>query len=287
MRVLQASSASDVISASKDQHEPWNVLCHLGQMNALSRSAYRANIGPTQAACTLWLLSAKPGPALLPLLQQSLTSQAPTIRTGVSSDPGRHQLSSVPTSSRSATSKAAQGSALACAGTAARKNWRSRWRPTKDARHCPTQLTLSEEPWDDLVGHQAHILLPVLAVLGSTPRIIAERSVGEQQQEEDEVEVGQQVAQPIGQSPAQCCSQLRQVVEVPCQAPPACSSEEWRLRLVCGTGARCSEQAGLCGSLCRPVLYQSEALCQGKACDSQQSLPAACILCAVARQGRT
>ena len=93
----------------------------------------------------------------------------------------------------------------------------------RSMRCCPDAAAL-EHVRDDAVGHGLAVLRPGGAVLCGAARVVAEGAVQQQQREEgEEVEVGQRALRACRQAPAERGRQLRQVVEVPRQAPPACA----------------------------------------------------------------
>lgn len=76
------------------------------------------------------------------------------------------------------------------------------------------------------VGYQSawnlpHVQFPGLAVLGLTTILIPLASMDQQNNHEDEIEVGEDVADPAGEAPRRGLHQVSSVVHVPRDAPPA------------------------------------------------------------------
>ena len=78
------------------------------------------------------------------------------------------------------------------------------------------------DPRDHFVGHQLAVLLPIRPVFCAASDVVTEGAVSEEQGEEEHVEVGQCVVEQAGGCPQESCCDLRDVMEVAREAPPAC-----------------------------------------------------------------
>ena len=72
------------------------------------------------------------------------------------------------------------------------------------------------------IRHRLAVALPVGPVLAGAPNIVSEAAVEQQDGEEEDVEVGQGPGETGGGRPKKGRQDLGGVVEVACQAPPAC-----------------------------------------------------------------
>ncbi len=84
----------------------------------------------------------------------------------------------------------------------------------------------SENAGHHPVRHQLAILVPVRAIFGLTPRVVSERTIRQQQRQENNVKVRGWPAEQVGQRPEEGGRDLRHVVEVPREAPPACAARD-------------------------------------------------------------
>ena len=98
---------------------------------------------------------------------------------------------------------------------------------------------------DELVRHLLLVIIPVLAVLCSATGVVPEGSIEEQDRQEDHVEVRHDVCEQGRGSPKKGPQDLRDVVKVPCDAPPAGEKQERGLGLPFSCLVPCCDELGL------------------------------------------
>lgn len=86
----------------------------------------------------------------------------------------------------------------------------------------------SEEEGDHAAGHQFLVLLPEFAILGGAAGVVPEGSVGQQKRKVEDVEIGQRPAEEGWAGPEKRGHDLREIVEVAGQTPPACGVSQMR-----------------------------------------------------------
>src|SRR6516225_8726925 len=80
---------------------------------------------------------------------------------------------------------------------------------------------LSVNPRHDTPGHFAAIGLPILTIFLKAHRIVTPFSMDEQNREIKDVEIRQRMFEACWQTPRQSHQEVTEVVEMPCNTPPA------------------------------------------------------------------
>lgn len=106
----------------------------------------------------------------------------------------------------------------------------------------PSQLTASVHSWDDTVWHLLAVLVPVLAIFGSTPLLVPQRPVVQQCGHEEEVGPWQKMSESTSGTHGPCLHQICQVVGMSGNTPPPRCKQETLMLFTVACGVLASNE---------------------------------------------